>query len=189
MTTKKLGQEGFVWFVGVVEDRNDPLKLGRVKVRIYDFHTLNKALMPTDELPWAIIMMPSYLPSHNKVGLSPTGLTLGSTVIGFFMDGHDSNQPVIMGTIHGIPGNNNNKHDVTDLARDTNSISKSYDIMEPESAYASKYPFNKVFRTENGHVVEFDDTPGKERIHVYHKSGTYTEIDKDGRKVDKVVDD
>lgn len=189
MTTKKLGQEGFVWFVGVVEDRNDPLKLGRVKVRIYDFHTLNKALMPTDELPWAIIMMPSYLPSHNKVGLSPTGLTLGSTVIGFFMDGHDSNQPVIMGTIHGIPGNNNNKHDVTDLARDTNSISKSYDSMEPESAYDSKYPFNKVFRTENGHVVEFDDTPGKERIHVYHKSGTYTEIDKDGRKVDKVVDD
>ena len=50
-------------------------------------------------------------------------------------------------------------------------------------------PFNKVLTTERGHVIEIDDTPGAERIHVYHKSGTYTEINKDGRQVDKVVND
>ncbi len=189
MTTKNLGQEGLIWFVGKVENREDPLMLGRVKVRAYHFHTDNKSLMPTDELPWALIMVPPTNPSHDKVGLSPNGLTVGSTVIGFFMDGLDANQPVVMGTIHGIPENNNAKHDVAEPAREINNISKEYDSREPESAYAAKYPYNKVLRTEGGHVVEIDDTPGNERIHVFHKSGTYTEINKDGRKVEKVVDD
>jgi hypothetical protein len=189
MTTKNLGQEGLIWFIGKVEDREDPLKLGRVKVRAYNYHTDNKALMPTAELPWAIIMVPPTNPSHDKVGISPNGLTVGSTVIGFFMDGQDANQPVVMGTIHGIPENNETKHDVAEPAREINSISKEYDSREPQSAYEARYPFNKVLRTESGHVVEIDDTPGKERIHVFHKSGTYTEINKDGRKVEKVVDD
>jgi hypothetical protein len=189
MTTKSLGQEGLFWFIGVVEDRNDPLKLGRVKVRIYDLHTSNKALMPTDQIPWANIMMPAYSPSFQKVGLSPTGLTVGTTVLGFFMDGSDANQPVVMGTIHGIPGNNVQNHDVPEVAREINNISKDYDSMEPTSAYKAKYPYNKVLRTEGGHVVEIDDTPGNERLHIFHKSGTYTEVNNEGRKVDKVVGD
>ena len=189
MTVRKLGQEGLIWFLGVVESRDDPDKLGRVKVRIFDLHTQNKALMPTDQLPWATIMMPAFHPSFNKVGLSPTGLIVGSTVIGFFLDGNDANQPVIMGTIHGIQDNNVQKHDVPDTAREINNISKSYDAMEPESSYGTRYPFNKVFNTERGHVIEIDDTPDKERIHIYHRSGTYSEINSEGRKVDKVVND
>lgn len=188
MTISSLGQQGFIWFIGVVEDRNDPLKLGRVKVRIYNFHTENKSLMPTSQLPWAIIMVPPTNSSHQQVGISPTGLTIGSTVIGFFMDGNDGNQPVIMGTIHGIPDNNQQKHDVSTLTREINDLRKDYDSMEPQSAYNSKYPFNKVFKTESGHVVEFDDTPGHERIHIFHKTGSYSEINKDGRRVDKTVD-
>jgi hypothetical protein len=75
------------------------------------------------------------------------------------------------------------------VAREVNNISKTYDSMEPQSAYRARYPFNKVLRTEGGHVVEIDDTPGSERIHIFHKSGTYSEIDNTGRKVDKVVGD
>ena len=37
-----MGAEGFVWFYGVVEDRKDPLFLGRVKVRCIGFHTDDK---------------------------------------------------------------------------------------------------------------------------------------------------
>ena len=188
MTTKSLGKEGFIWFIGVVEDRNDPLKLGRVRVRIYDHYTESKALIPTDQLPWAIIMIPPMNPSYNKVGISPNGLTVNSTVLGFFLDGNDANQPVVMGTIHGIPNKDSSRHDVAELAREINNISKDYDSMEPESAFSAKYPYNKVFKTEGGHIVEFDDTPGQERIHVFHKSGTYKEINKDGRQVDKIVD-
>ena len=42
-----MGQEGFVWFVGVVEDRDDPERLGRVRVRCLGYHTENKTLIET----------------------------------------------------------------------------------------------------------------------------------------------
>ena len=54
---------------------------------------------------------------------------------------------------------------------------------EPESAYRGAYPYNKVTQTESGHIFEVDDTPGSERLHIYHKSGTYIEIDSNGSMV------
>jgi uncharacterized protein YcbK (DUF882 family) len=51
---------------------------------------------------------------------------------------------------------------------------------EPESAYRGEYPYNKVTQTESGHIIEIDDTPGSERIHIYHRAGTYVEIDANG---------
>jgi hypothetical protein len=46
-----------------------------------------------------------------------------------------------------------------------------------------------VYQSESGHVIELDDTPNKERIHVFHRSGTYTEINQEGRRVNKIVGD
>jgi predicted chitinase len=60
---------------------------------------------------------------------------------------------------------------------------------QPPSAFAAQYPYNKVTETESGHVQEFDDTPGAERIHTYHRSGTFEEIDPNGTKVTKIVGD
>ncbi len=54
---------------------------------------------------------------------------------------------------------------------------------EPESAFRGAYPYNKVTQTESGHIIEIDDTPGSERLHIYHKSGTYIEIDANGSMV------
>ena len=51
------------------------------------------------------------------------------------------------------------------------------------------YPYNRVYKTETGHVKEYDDTEGEERIHEYHKSGSFYEIDKDGNKVTRLVKD
>ena len=51
---------------------------------------------------------------------------------------------------------------------------------EPESAFNAKYPYNHVTETESGHVIELDDTPNAERIHIYHRTGTYVEIDREG---------
>ena len=51
-----MGVESFVWFYGVVEDWKDPLFLGRVKVRCIGFHTDDKTLIPTEDLPWADII-------------------------------------------------------------------------------------------------------------------------------------
>lgn len=55
--------------------------------------------------------------------------------------------------------------------------------------YNSLYPFNHVIQTESGHVLEFDDTPNSERVHIYHKSGTFTEIDANGTQVNRIVGD
>ena len=60
---------------------------------------------------------------------------------------------------------------------------------QPESVYGAKYPFNKVLETESGHVQEFDDTPGYERINTYHRSGTFTEVDPNGVQVNYIVGD
>jgi len=60
---------------------------------------------------------------------------------------------------------------------------------QPEAPYGAKYPFNKVFETESGHIQEFDDTPGQERIHTYHRSGTFHEIDTTGTQVNYIVGD
>ena len=42
MSNYFMGLEGFVWFIGGGEDRQDPSKLGRVKVRCLGFHTEDK---------------------------------------------------------------------------------------------------------------------------------------------------
>jgi hypothetical protein len=55
--------------------------------------------------------------------------------------------------------------------------------------YRTKYPNNTVLETKSGHIVEIDDTPGNERIHVYHKTGTYLEFLPDGSVITKTVGD
>lgn len=55
--------------------------------------------------------------------------------------------------------------------------------------YNTSYPFNHVFMTESGHIMEFDDTQHSERVHIYHKSGTFTEIDANGTQVNRIVGD
>jgi hypothetical protein len=96
---------------------------------------------------------------------------------------------MVLGSMPKIPELDDNQHDVSKLAREENSIKKNQLGPEPKSAYAAEYPYNKVQQSESGHVIEVDDTPGHERLHTYHKSGTYTEINEKGRKVDKTVDD
>jgi len=49
-----IGKDNFVWWYGVVEDNNDPLKTGRCKVRIFGWHSENLNEMPTSDLPWTI---------------------------------------------------------------------------------------------------------------------------------------
>ena len=99
---KRVGTE-FIWFMGVVEDRNDPLQLGRVRVRIFGHHTGDTNELPPDHLPWAQPMQPITSAAISGVGTSPTGLVEGSWVVGFFMDGKDRQRPLVMGSLAGIP--------------------------------------------------------------------------------------
>ena len=98
-----MGKDGFQWFVGVVEDRQDPKKVGRVRVRCLGYHSENVSDLPTDRLPWAHPMNPVTSATVSGVGQTPLGAVEGTWVVGFFQDGADAQQPIIIGTLPGVP--------------------------------------------------------------------------------------
>ncbi len=277
----------FQYFVGVVEDRRDPKMLGRVKVRCYGIHPDGKENVSTEQLPWATPIMPYTSASVSGVGTSPTGPVEGTWVFGFFMDGAEFRQPMVLGTLVGAPTDPSDPtigfndpngiypiiqdgeagtSDVNALARGEkiNNIKYTseyvgragehslankrenrqeevplatppriktiqngppsgrdpikywtrnywnepnpryggqvggkkdplnlYDVnhnkAKPEYGGDSKYPLNHVTVTETGHVFEVDDSPGAGRIHQYHNSGTFEEIQPNGTRVTKIV--
>ena len=265
----------FTWWSGVVEDRVDPLKLGRCRVRILGYHTDKKGIdhIPTNTLPWATPSQPLTSAAMNGIGTTPMGPVEGTWVFGFFRDGKDAQDPVMIGTFGGIPeerpvpgvGFNDpkgiypqelylNEPDTNRLGRGSGKLpvgtksgenspslehkrtSRQKDVpvalagdmstasggdtiantantglyaaadwFEPNPRYggattddvkyldsvtlSSLYPFNHVRQSECGHVEEWDDTPSAERMHRFHKKGTFEEIQPDGTKVTKVVGD
>ena len=258
-----MGKDGFVWFVGVVEDRLDPNHLGRLKVRALGYHTENLIKLPTADLPWSHVLNPITSATVSGVGQTPLGAVEGSWVMGYFRDGDAAQEAVIMGTLPGVPGNlptkvakneddnkypgkgfqdyvsaNYPKYKETDVNRlavgdadnphSTLTLRKadidekvsqadieSYDRIadqekilpppaaggprvaqdepdpwtEPTTPYDAGYPYNHVYESEGGHIREMDDTPGKERIHERHASGSGYEIFPDGSKVTRVKKD
>lgn len=141
------------WFLGeVVNVKDDPLKLGRVRVRVHGIHDDIDNIKDAD-LPWAQIVVPVTQGVHDGKG-QYLGILKGTQVFGVFLDGQNSQLPMVIGTVP-KEGDENDKAE-------------------------ENYPHNKVYQTETGHYKEYDDTEGKERIKEYHTSGTYYEIDKDG---------
>lgn len=104
------GRDGFVWWVGEVEDNKDPSQLGRVKVRIVGWYTGNKSnkgadsytkTLPTENLPWATVLLPTDKPQIKGTGTT-TELQVGAFVMGFFLDGDEAQLPVVMGAFRGF---------------------------------------------------------------------------------------
>ena len=214
----------FVWFTGVVEDVNDPEMLNRVRVRVFGLHDEDKVKIPTEDLPWATVMMPTTASGQSGIGQSPHFLLQGSWVVGFFRDSVTAQDPIIMGTVASKqdqkrPGDKGfsdpdevypiedlvGESDVNRLARGEDNIQTTVQAKkdqvekgvktpvgswdEPETPYAAEYPKNHVTETESGHIIEIDDTEGAERIHEYHKSGTFREVHPDGTEVIRIVKD
>ena len=237
---KFLGRNGFIWFNGVVEDRQDPQYLGRVRVRCIGFHTQSKTMLPTADLPWASVILPVSSAGISGLGTSPSRLVEGSWVFGYFRDGTTCQEPLVMGSLPGRPselantskgfydpngiypkykdevdtnrlavnlkedGTEVNPHLSLTLRRSTRitgvatadvnpvtaadgtailgSDGDTFD--QPEIPYATVYPYNTVYESESGHLMEYDDTSGAERIYQAHRTGTSYEIDKDGNKVE-----
>jgi hypothetical protein len=231
----------FHWFHGVVEDINDPMEMGRVRIRCVGYHTEDTASLPVSSLPWATPILPVTSASMSSIGVSATGILQGSWVIGFFRDGISAQDPVILGTIPSIstkryqdgfrdpslsnprfPGEIDTPRDATSsyftsptyvtkkqlrqekietavppkvssVAPDNNKTGyytrKTWDSIPLETIIKPLYPKNQVFESESGHVVEYDDTPGFERISEFHRRGTHREIVADGSETVTIVGD
>jgi hypothetical protein len=95
-----LGKESFRWFIGLCTQYkwfgDDGYK---AKVRIIGYHPDAASVITDDELPWAHVLVPLNMGS----GEGGTGVSFNSrgseTVIGFFMDGDNGQQPVIIGSL------------------------------------------------------------------------------------------
>jgi hypothetical protein len=131
------------------------------------------------------------------VGQSATGILPGSWVIGFFRDGLSAQDPIIMGTIASkiaaLPdktkgfsdpsGTNPSKvgADIpTEAISGTATTKATYKQSLDLSYIAPAYPNNQVIKTRAGHVIEYDNTSGKERVSLMHKTGAFIEIDPSG---------
>ena len=97
---------GSEWWIGVVEDRVDPEKLGRCRVRIFGYHTDDLTILPKESLPWAIPLTPITSASNSGIGSAPIGPIEGTWVMGIFLDGKDKQQPLMVGTITSKPKKN-----------------------------------------------------------------------------------
>lgn len=248
-----MGLDGFVWFIGVVEDRKDPLALGRVRVRACGWHSASLADIPSEDLPWASVLQP------------PTGIfntpKEADVVVGFFADGRSGQIPIVLGILPGFstvePSTGQGFNDLRSLdqlklsprkpvARNYNTDGSGIEVdeinagsntaleslrypqadqlqeqsitgvsryeiantaiearkqnldknittaeglkwSEPYPAYNALYPHNKAYESESGHIVEYDDTPGHERICVTHRSGSFVEVYPSGSKVEKIT--
>ena len=336
-----MGKDGFIWWQGVVEDRYDPLYLGRCRIRILGWHTEDKTDMPTESLPWAYPIQPIISAAQTGVGISPTGPVEGTWVVGFYRDGGQAQEPVFFGTLGGIPADPadsskgfadprgdtggpvhpqleslkkdapfsvltfnserpernipyhpveikhyvsqtdantalskipNNKKNLSARSGKLGSLDGSVNVVmteqmnrstyprneylgepttpreargkfgtpdieyskgihgqkmknygatggpagfktarlevvrddddkiisqgpgrwrepPPISLYGAVYPYNHVHLSESGHLIEVDDTPNNERLHRYHRTGTYEEIGSLGQRIVKVVNE
>jgi len=240
-----LGRNGFIWFTGVVEDRQDPQYTGRLRVRCIGYHTSNKAKLPTADLPWASVILPTTSAGISGLGSSPSFMVEGTWVMGYFRDGENCQEPVILGTLPGRPAElaattkgfydpngvypkykaevdtnrlavnlkedeeETNPHLSLTLRRSTRELGIATADFNPTTAadgsiieasdgdtwdqpsipYNTTYPYNHVYETESGHIKEYDDTNGSERIHERHRTGTSYEIGPNGTRTDIIKGD
>lgn len=95
--TSFMGVNGFVWWLGIVENRKDPINLGRCQIRIFGWHSEDKKEIPTSALPWAQPLLPT---NGSRAFSTPKE---GDQVMGFFLDGESGQFPIMMGVLPGIP--------------------------------------------------------------------------------------
>jgi len=100
------------WFTGMVEDISDPNGMGRVRVRCFGWHVPKERDadgdgtpdLDTPDLLWAPCLLPIDNPAINGIASSPGALMPGSMVMGFFRDGEDMQDPIVIGGISNAKG-------------------------------------------------------------------------------------
>jgi len=237
-------------FRAVVEDNNDPLKMSRVRVRIFGMHTAANEHsseqfnnIKSSDLPWAEVF--GGTDEGLIAGIGKSNVLRQGTWVYVVLDSDNPNKPMVIGTVKGNTKFRNNyssgegfndkdelypfdarteESDINRLARnerlsdpyyDTNrsvynsqdtihkQINDNVDVVSQVDAISgadvsqtepnslndnSVYPNVNVVETSSGHVIEYDDTSGNERIRLYHTSGSYMEMRPDGTFVQKSVD-
>ena len=168
-------------YLGFVKDRADPAKLGRVKIHVPAITSAED--VEEHWLDWC-------LPKSAGLNVPP----LGAPVVVTFEQGYVTHGMYSHGWLTGSDRSNSAAH----IAGKGDTVDEKWlkqvvytaggtgtgvtATLPPDTARASKpvYPYNKVYSSEGGHVLELDDTPGFARARYYHPSGTTFLFDADG---------
>jgi len=173
----------------VVKSNKDPKELGRVRVYC-------PTVYGNDLSPWAMPCFPSGgHPENGDVNVPPIdagvwmefeeGKAAYPIYTGFFFSPNPLGRPSDGSPVAEAPVTQQDPNPVARRARGHKDSSDVGGTLRgtsgvPESNYAAEYPNNKVRKTPGGHIIEFDDTPGAERIQISHAKGGYIEIQPDG---------
>ena len=109
-----IGKDGFSWWIGQVAKKDTWEKgsqfsnqgdwAARCKVRIVGYHSFDGDVLADEDLPWAQIMLdPSFGSAQGGIG-GTINLKGGETCFGFFLDGDDGQQPVVIGLLYRSDG-------------------------------------------------------------------------------------
>ena len=109
-----IGKDGFVWWIGQVAppsvwrtqassvfgDAKESWGY-RCKVRIIGYHSFDPNKLPDDKLPWAHVLTSASdgAPGQGSFGKT-SQLVGGESVLGFFLDGEEGQQPVIVSAFY-----------------------------------------------------------------------------------------
>jgi hypothetical protein len=163
-----LGHDGFIWWIGIVEDINDPLTLGRCKVRCFGYHPAKSTnLVPTEDLPWATSIHPTNTPNLYS------SLKLGDWVFGFFLDALSAQEPAILGYFPAIPDTTEN------YFSDKLITTRNFDRVN-----TAKNSANTVCWEIGNNIIEVvTQSSGEANGHVLiqHKTGAEINIDSNGK--------
>ena len=148
--TNFVGKDGFFWWVGEVEDNEDPMELGRVKVRCLGYYTNfaggTTADLPTEYLPWATVLQHTSQAGNDGQGESAGQLQPGAIVIGFFLDGENAQMPMVLGVMRinkSERTQQNRKYSFTNKEPITGTVINSSDIHPAENDNLSPDKINR----------------------------------------------
>jgi hypothetical protein len=161
------GKAGFIWWVGVIEDRKDPIKLGRCRVRCVNWHSDNKMQLPTEKLPWATPLNPL-----NNTNTYPA--KEGDMVFGFFADGENAQEPIILGTFPGIALKEANRQNAFNDPR-----------TDSELQSAPRTPKNKTYNTNGSGITIEEKTQAESYPRILDEPSTSRIARNDSESISK----
>ena len=159
-------------FRGIVEDNLDPNKAGRVKIRVFGVYDD----IPLDDIPWAEYADPLM---GGQAGFGGIIVPDIDTKVWVFFEQGNHMYPVYFA---GAPSHIDmpNEKDIGTYPAEP----EHWNQREP-----AQYPYNRVYRTKSGHVIEIDDSPAQERIRISHRTGTQVIMFENGDLHELVVGD
>lgn len=141
------------WFIATVIDASPPYgREGRVKIRIHGLHSDITRDIPQNDLPWAQCVVPTTEGGVSGIGRIPK-IQSGALVFGIFMDGMNSQVPIVLGSLPHI--------EMPTAVQLNRSVDNFGDDTEPKNVFQKTFDFFTSLVSSSDVDDEDTDEPSK----------------------------